>query len=189
MGPVQVLVIGYEEPRFTGEVLAEMARLTDAGLVRLVDVLLVARAEDGTFDTVEVPADDPERLPGLPPGNGALAAMLLGHSDKPDEDLDALDGPVWSLADSVPAGTTAAVALIEHLWAAATARGDPAHRRRPARRDLAALRPTWSDSRPRPPDLRRLPRRAGSRLRPTRPVSSLDPWPRDGTTSVHAAGG
>ncbi len=118
MGPVQVLVIGYEQPRFTGEVLAEMARLTDAGLVRLVDVLLVTRAEDGTFDTVEVPADDPERLPGLPPGNGALAAALLGHSDEAGDDLDALDGPAWSLADSVPAGTTAAVALIEHLWAA-----------------------------------------------------------------------
>jgi hypothetical protein len=117
MGPVQVLVIGYEQPKFTGEVLAEMARLTDAGLVRLVDVLLVTRAEDGTFDTVEVPAGDPERVPGPPPGNGALAATLLGHSDETGDELDALDGPVWSLADSVPTGTTAAVALIEHLWA------------------------------------------------------------------------
>ena len=117
-GPVQVLVIGYEQPAFTGEVLAEMARLSDAGLVRLVDVLLVTCAEDGTFETVEVPADDPERLPRLPPGNGALAATLLGHSDGAGDDLDALDGPAWSLADSVPAGTTAAVALIEHLWAA-----------------------------------------------------------------------
>ena len=117
-GPVQVLVIGYEQPRFTGEVLAEMARLTDAGLVRLVDVLLVTRAEDGTFETVEVPEDDPQRLPGLPPGNGALAATLLGHSADAGDDLDALDGPAWSLADAVPAGTTAAVALIEHLWAA-----------------------------------------------------------------------
>ena len=59
MGPVQVLVVGYEQPAFTGEVLAELSRLSDAGLVQ----------------------------------------------------------SVWSLADSVPAGTTAAVALIEHLWA------------------------------------------------------------------------
>ena len=62
----------------------------------------------------------------LPHGNGALVATLLGHTDETSDDrsdagiddLDALDGPVWSLADSVPAGTTAAVALIEHLWAA-----------------------------------------------------------------------
>ncbi len=52
-----------------------------------------------------------------------LAATLLGHSEEAGDDRkeagsDALDGPVWSLADSVPAGTTAAVALIEHLWAA-----------------------------------------------------------------------
>ena len=33
-GPVQVLVVGYEQPTFTGEVLAELARLSDAGPVR-----------------------------------------------------------------------------------------------------------------------------------------------------------
>jgi hypothetical protein len=115
-GPVQVLVVGYEQPEFTGEVLAEMTRLSDAGLVRLVDVLLVTRAADGTFDTVDGLSD-------LPQGHGALAATLLGRSDETDDEQtdvtgDALDGPVWSLADSIPPGTTAAVALIEHLWAA-----------------------------------------------------------------------
>ncbi len=124
MGPVQVLVVGYEQPAFTGDVLAEMARLSEAGLVRLVDVLLVTRAADGTFDTVEVAESGADWLVDLPQGNGALVAALLGHPDetgdnpKDSDDLDALDGPVWSLADSVPAGTTAAVALIEHLWAA-----------------------------------------------------------------------
>ena len=125
MGPVQVLVVGYEQPVFTGDVLAEMARLSEAGLVRLVDVLLVTRAADGTFDTVDVAESGADWLADLPEGKGALVAALLGH--QPDEtgddptardDRDALDGPVWSLADSVPAGTTAAVALIEHLWAA-----------------------------------------------------------------------
>ena len=126
MGPVQVLVVGYEQPAFTGEVLAEMARLSDAGLVRLVDVLLVTRAADGTFDTVEIAEDAGEALRDLPDGRGALVATLLGHPEASgkdpkvagSDDLDAGDGPAWSLADSVPAGTTAAVALIEHLWAA-----------------------------------------------------------------------
>ena len=118
MGPVQVLVVGYEQPAFTGEVLAEFARLREAGLVRLVDVLLVTRAADGTFDTVEVSEEAAEGLPDLPPGSGALAATLLGDPDGTGDDLEAPDGSVWSLADSVPAGTTAAVALIEHLWAA-----------------------------------------------------------------------
>ena len=60
MGPVQVLVVGYEQPAFTGEVLAELTRLTDEGLVRLVDVLLVTRAADGTFDTVDVAPGRPD---------------------------------------------------------------------------------------------------------------------------------
>jgi len=118
MGPVQVLVVGYEQPAFTGEVLAELTRLSDAGLVRLVDVLLVSRAADGTFHTVEVSEAAAEGLPDRPQGRGALAATLLGDPDGTGDDLDAPDGSVWSLADSVPAGTTAAVALIEHLWAA-----------------------------------------------------------------------
>ena len=143
-GPVQVLVVGYEQPAFTGEVLTEMARLSDAGLVRLVDVLLVTRAADGTFDTVDVAANVAEGLRDLPHGNGALAAALLGHSDEPGEDrkdagsddLDAPDGPVWSLAESVPAGTTARGAHRAPVGRT-LARGHPAHRRRAARRDLA----------------------------------------------------
>ena len=72
MGPVQVLVVGYEQPAFTGEVLAELTRLSDAGLVRLVDVLLVTRAADGTFHTVEVSEAATEGLPDLPQGRGEL---------------------------------------------------------------------------------------------------------------------
>ena len=116
-GPVQVLVVGYEQPAFTGEVLAELARLSDAGVVRLVDVLLVTRAADGTFHTLEVSEVAAGGLPDLPQGRVALVASLLGQTDESTDDLDAPEGSVWSLADTVPAGTTAAVALIEHLWA------------------------------------------------------------------------
>lgn len=115
MGPVQVLVVGFERPTFSGEVLAEFARLRAAGIVRLVDLLLVSRAEDGTLETLDTP---PEAGPDL----GGLAAALLGQpevaSGESDvADADSPDAAAWSLADSVPAGSVAAVALIEHLWA------------------------------------------------------------------------
>ena len=45
--PVQVLVVGFDEPSLSGEILAELTRLGDAGVVRLLDVLLVSRNEDG----------------------------------------------------------------------------------------------------------------------------------------------
>lgn len=116
MGPVQILVIGVDHPSFTGEVLAELSRLRAAGIVRLVDVLLVTRNDDGTFETVEGPA-------GLAAGSGELATALLGASngepsDVGGENADPSTLSTWSLADSVPTGATAAVALLEHLWAA-----------------------------------------------------------------------
>ena len=47
-GPVQVLVVGFEQPSVSGAVIAELDRLREAGVVRLIDVLLVHRLEDGS---------------------------------------------------------------------------------------------------------------------------------------------
>jgi Family of unknown function (DUF6325) len=111
MGPVQVLVVGFTHPTFNGEVLAEFDRLRDAGVVRLVDLLLVARAEDGSLESVPLPH-------GAPPELGTVAAALLGEVPDADQRITSPDeeGSGWSLA-AVPPGTTAAVALLEHLWA------------------------------------------------------------------------
>jgi hypothetical protein len=111
---VQVLVVGFDRPTFSGEVLAELTRLREAGIVRLVDLLLISREEDGTLRTMPVPAEGGADL-------GALAAGVLGLPDGgSDGDVKVADigGPTWSLADAIPVGGTAAVALIEHMWAA-----------------------------------------------------------------------
>ena len=129
IGPVQVLVVGFTGSAFSGAVLAEFARLKEAGIVRLIDLLLVTRAEDGTIETLGPPT-------GAGTGLGSLAAALLGQpageaDDEPagTRDGDGAGGAVagdaghpggstWSLADAVPAGSAAAIALIEHTWAA-----------------------------------------------------------------------
>jgi hypothetical protein len=110
-GPVQVLVVGFDRFTPSGEVMAELDRLREAGTARLLDVVFVERAGDGTMETLPAPA-------GAPPGLGNLAASLLGAADPhlPNTDEPA-GGSTWSLADAIPVGTTAAVALIEHLWA------------------------------------------------------------------------
>ena len=120
-GPVQVLVVEFDEPSFSGEVIAELTRLREAGTVRLVDVLLVRRDQDGTFDTLPPP-------PGADPTLGQVATDILGGTDGSTLDGSSVDGSsvegssvdgaAWSLADVVSPGSVAAVALIEHLWAA-----------------------------------------------------------------------
>jgi hypothetical protein len=107
-GPVQVLVVGFEAPSFSGEVLAELTKLRERGVVRLVDVLLVERRDDGTFEVLEPP-------PGSDPGLGRIAAEVLGGGEESGGDRSPSD--TWSLADAVPPGGVAAVALVEHLWA------------------------------------------------------------------------
>jgi hypothetical protein len=122
MGPVQVLVVGFEHPTFSGEVLAEFDRLRTAGIVRLVDVLLVSRSEDGVLETA-TPPDGAT-------GPGTLAAALLGSAPDaeaatpdadgagaPGDQPETASGAEWSLDTLVPPGSAAAVALIEHLWA------------------------------------------------------------------------
>ena len=111
-GPVQVLVVGFERASFSGEVMAELTRLRDAGIVRLVDLLLVTRTADGSLETIAPPGESDSGV-----GFGAAAAALFGHTDAPG-DPDPVDGAAWSLDDVIPVGSTAAVALIEHLWAA-----------------------------------------------------------------------
>jgi Family of unknown function (DUF6325) len=114
-GPVQVLVVGFDRPTFSGEVLAEFTRLRDAGIVRLVDLLVVSRTEAGAFETLALPE-------GVEADFGELAASVLGQPEESAEaeaevpDVDS--AATWSLADAIPVGSTAAVALIEHTWAA-----------------------------------------------------------------------
>ena len=115
MGPVQVLVVGFDQPTFSGEVLAELTRLWEAGIVRLVDLLLVSRAADGSIETLTPPDKTIAAL-------GGLAAAVLGSPEgepNTESGADAVSNDVsaWSLSDAVPLGSIAAVALIEHLWA------------------------------------------------------------------------
>ena len=111
-GPVQVLVVGFAEPSLSGEVLAELTALADAGVVRLVDVLLVSRTEDGGLDTLPAP-------PGADPDLGRLAAAFLSKSEDDEHPVGpgVREPTAWSLDDAVPPGGVAAIAFIEHIWA------------------------------------------------------------------------
>jgi len=138
MGPVQVLVVGFDQPTFSGEVLAELTRLREAGIVRLVDLLLVSRAEDGTLEMIISPDGPGADL-------GGLAAAVLGNPEgEPDAasvaDADSNDLSTWSLADAVPPGSAAAVAPHRAHLGRTSNCGDPASRWQPARGDLAGTR-------------------------------------------------
>ena len=111
---MQVLVVGFDQPSFSGEVVAEFARLRDAGIVRLVDMVVVSRTAEDTFEALDL-------AEGLEADLGEVAASILGQpensaaTDRQGPEVDTAS--TWSLADAIPVGGTAAVALIEHTWA------------------------------------------------------------------------
>jgi uncharacterized membrane protein len=129
LGPVQLLVIGFEEGRFEGKILEELKRLREHDIIRMIDLLFVAKDEQGDVATVEqsdLSAEeavefgalvgaligmgaDGEEGAGLGAAVGAATAAENGSPVNPEE--------VWYLADAIPPGTAAAIALIEHRWA------------------------------------------------------------------------
>jgi len=125
-GPVQLLTVGFVEPKFTGAALDELKRLREHDIVRLIDLLVVAKDDDGNVTKVEI-ADRPELAEF-----GALIGAFLGLGAAGEEGMVAgaeagaeamnegkmyADEDVWVLADEIPPGMTAAICVLEHRWA------------------------------------------------------------------------
>ena len=104
MGPVQMLVIGFDGGEFKGEIAGELERLREQDTIRVVDLVVVAKDADGNVSVGE--------------GEDGLALRLLDVTDADLSHLDAVDAAdVWEATEAVPPGGAAAVVLIEHRWA------------------------------------------------------------------------
>jgi uncharacterized membrane protein len=127
-GPVQILVVGFEHGKFEGKILEELRRLREADIVRLVDLVFVHHNEDGNLEKVEL--SDLSQAEAME--MGALAGALVGFGADGEEGVEdgalagaeaAEDGSVldgdqfWYIADAIPPGSSAGVALLEHRWA------------------------------------------------------------------------
>jgi len=125
---MQVLVIGFGTTEATGEIAAELKRLREADIVRLVDLIVVAKDTEGDVVAIETSDLSKEEAMEL----GAIAGALIGLGAAGDEGVEAgaiagaaraeagetpLGDEVWFLEEAIPPGTTAAVAVIEHRWA------------------------------------------------------------------------
>jgi hypothetical protein len=104
MGPVQMLVIGFEGGEFRGAIAAELERLREDDTIRVLDLVVVAKDADGNVSVAE--------------GEDGLALRLLDVTDADLSHLEAADtADLWEATEAVPPGGTAAVVLIEHRWA------------------------------------------------------------------------
>jgi DNA-binding NarL/FixJ family response regulator len=115
-GPLQVIAVGFGPGAdFEDRVLAEVDRLQGRGVLRLIDMLFVAKDEDGTIQRLVI-GDDEDfgvLLASIIPLDGApLVETAVGDSSSGFDTADA-----WALAESLSPGTALAFLLIEHSWA------------------------------------------------------------------------
>ena len=105
LGPIDYIVVEFPAAasNFTGEIARELVALVDAGTIRVVDVLILTKDEDGTVEAMEL--SDIEELGPLQ----AVAAQLAEFLAEED---------VVHLAAAMDPGSTAGVLIWENLWAA-----------------------------------------------------------------------
>ena len=105
LGPVDYVIVEFPAgaSNFTGEMTEELVRLVDAGIIRVIDVLILTKDEDGTVDAIEL--SDIAELGELRAIEAQLAELLAA------EDVE-------HLAAAMDPGSTAGVLIWENLWAA-----------------------------------------------------------------------
>ena len=129
IGPVQLLVVSFDEPNFTGEIVEELRRLRESDVIRLIDAVVVQKDEAGDLAAVQWSDLSIDEAEGMGAVVGALIGLGLAGEDgmevgaalgmEAGSDGHLIDeAQVWNVADSIPNGSAAALALIEHLWAA-----------------------------------------------------------------------
>lgn len=128
LGPVQILTLTFAGNHFKGEILPELERLKKLGLIRLIDLLLVRKDSTGAVATLTATDLDWEEAADF----GAMVGSLIGWgvSGQQGAELgwiagaaDSVDGHAFGeesqfgLVQTIPNDSSAAIALIEHVWA------------------------------------------------------------------------
>jgi len=105
LGPVDYVIVEFPagKSNFTGEMADELVRLVEAGTIRVIDVLILTKNEDGTVDAMEL--SEIEELGPLRAIETELAELLAADD-------------VENLAAAMDPGSTAGVLIWENLWAA-----------------------------------------------------------------------
>ena len=128
LGPVQILTVVFDGNRFKGEILPELERLKTLGVIRVVDLLLVRKDSHGATATLTATDLDWEEAAnfgamvggligwGVAGPEGAEIGWLAGAADSADgHSLD--EEHEFALVQAIPNNSSAAMVLIEHVWA------------------------------------------------------------------------
>ena len=130
IGPVQLLVLGFPDPDFHGEIIDELERLRQSDTVRVIDALAVYKDADGEIEAMHLSNLSEDEAIEL----GSVVGALVGLGFDGEEGAEAgaaagaaqaaadgiapfSDESAWDVLADIPNGSAAALVLIEHHWA------------------------------------------------------------------------
>jgi uncharacterized membrane protein len=126
IGPVQLLVLGFDHPNFQGEILGELQRLRDDDMVRVIDALAVYKAVGGEVTALKESQLSGEEMAefgavvgaliGIGAGVGAAAGAEAG-AERVVEQGGVFGEDAWDALAEIPEESAAALILLEHRWA------------------------------------------------------------------------
>ena len=129
IGPVQLLVLGFNHPNFHGEIVDELERLRASDTIRVIDALAVHKDAEGEVEVAHLSNLTLDEAVEL----GSMVGALIGLGIEGEEGLEAgaeagaeaaadgvqvfSDEEAWDVLEDIPNDSAAALILIEHHWA------------------------------------------------------------------------
>jgi uncharacterized membrane protein len=130
IGPVQLIVLGFNEPDFHGEVRAELERLRASDTVRVIDALAVHKDPAGEIEVQHLSNLSDEEAAelgsvvgalvglGIDGEEGAARGAVQGAESAAEDGVHVFtDDDAWDVVAAIPNDSAAALILIEHHWA------------------------------------------------------------------------
>ncbi|GAA4697420.1 DUF1269 domain-containing protein [Pseudonocardia yuanmonensis] len=129
IGPVQLIVLGFQNPDFHGEIIGELERLRESDTVRVIDSLAVYKDAQGEVEVEHLSNLTEQEAVELGSKVGALIGLGIEGEEGFDEGAIAgaeamadgihmfSDEDAWDVLAEIPDNSAAALLLIEHHWA------------------------------------------------------------------------
>jgi uncharacterized membrane protein len=130
IGPVQLVVLGFDHPEFHGEIIDELERLRESDTVRVIDSIAVYKDAEGDLEVAHLSnltQDEAIELGstigaliglGIEGEEGLEAGAVAGAQAAAESGIQPLSGgDEWDVLEDIPNDSAAALILLEHQWA------------------------------------------------------------------------
>lgn len=128
IGPVQLIVLGFQHPQFHGEIIEELERLKENDTVKVIDSLAVYKDAEGELEVEHLSNLTEDEAIEFGTKIGALIGLGIegeegmeagaeAGAEMGSHGIEAFSGEEWDVLDDIPNDSAAALILLEHHWA------------------------------------------------------------------------